>query len=130
MMHGAKSQGSVHPVSLSTDVDARSDWDTYLNTLQVCFDERAQLLVLAATHDETRTFTALTAIESLPTHSPTANQRAQALHMQTRLAHQESEIEAALATLAAEIDRVEKLQAAQLLRSVTESNIGGFEARA
>ena len=106
------------------------NWDTYLSELELCLDERAQLLQSVASRDQHETLFTFTAPGAAPTQKPNPAQRSRASSLQSCLTHQELEIEVALRSLAIEIERVERLREAQLSRVVTEINAGGFEARA
>ena len=110
--------------------DSAPTWDAYLAALQVCINERTQLLKASKAQDDSQLSVTLTSVDNQPALGPTAEEHRRALHLQSLLLQQETEFETALAAVAAEIERVEKLRAAQMSRSVIEINVGGFEARA
>lgn len=105
-------------------------WERYLNALELCLDQRGDLLNAVADSARQEASHDTTTIVSLPDVEPNAHQRSRALQLQSRLAQQALDFEAALASLTIEIERVEKLREAHLSRAVAEINAGGFEARA
>ena len=106
------------------------DWECYLNLLELCLEQRADLLNSVVDSESQEAPHETTTIVSLPDVEPNAQQRSRALQLQSRLAQQALDFDAALSSLTIEIERVEKLREAHLSRAVVEINAGGFEARA